>query len=110
MLQVVHNPGTPPDSGLAGADMADVIITCEEPYERYASDQVRDRLREYFVDRTRAGHQISNVPLDRIYDVTKQLRHEVGFVFATSLSQDFYESFGECWQQFVAAMDDLTAR
>ncbi|KAF2126990.1 cell surface protein [Dothidotthia symphoricarpi CBS 119687] len=104
---IFHNPGTPPDSELASPAIVDVIITCEEPYQRYSGEQVQTRLREYFVDRTRSGYQISDVSRNVIRKVVGELRHKGAYIFATSLVEDFYESFGECWREFVSAMDTI---
>jgi hypothetical protein len=82
-----------------------MVITCEEPYERYTGEQVQHRLSEYFFHRSRAGYQISGVPENRIREVVRELRHEGAYIFATSLVDDFYESFGNCWKAFVEAME-----
>lgn len=103
--QVVHNPGTPPDSALASPAIVDIIVTCEEPFERYTSEEVQQRLKDYFFDRSRSGYQISGVPRADIKVATGQLRQKGAFVFATSLVEDFYESFGACWEDFVEAME-----
>jgi len=101
----VHNPGTPPDEGLATPAMVDIAITCEEPYQKYMGEQTQKRLHDYFFHRQRSGYQISAVPKERIREATRDLRRIGAYVFATSLVDDFYESFGECWQEFVAAME-----
>lgn len=104
-LQVVHNPGTPPDAELASPAIVEIVITCEEPYEKYAGDEVQKRLQDYYCHRSRSGYQISGVPVGEIASVTHELRHRAAYVFATSLVEDFYESFGECWKGFVQAME-----
>jgi hypothetical protein len=83
----------------------DVVVTCEEPYNRYAGEEVQQRLSDYFFHRSRSGYQISGVPEERIGEVTRELRQKGSYIFATSLVDDFYESFGECWGPFVAAME-----
>lgn len=83
----------------------DLVVTCEEPYDRYASEGVQQRLQDYFFHRLRSGYQISGVPKEQIREVTRELRQKGAYVFATSLVEDFYESFGECWQEFVGAME-----
>ncbi|KAL5119596.1 hypothetical protein ACEQ8H_002442 [Pleosporales sp. CAS-2024a] len=102
---VLHNPGTPPDAGLASPTFVDVVVTCEEPYERYMGDEVQRRLADYHFHRLRSAYQLSGVPKERIAEVTRQLRHRGAYVFATSLVDDFYESFGACWNDFIAAME-----
>lgn len=80
------------------------MITCEEPYDKYASEEVQQRLQDYFVHRVRSGYQISGVPKERVREVARELRQKGAYVFATSLVEDFYEGFGECWSEFVSAM------
>lgn len=82
-----------------------MIVTCEEPFERYAGRDVQERLSDYFFHRSRSGYQISGVPKEQIKAVTRDLRRKGAYVFATSLIDDFYESFGECWKDFVDAME-----
>lgn len=104
-MQVIHNPGTPPDKDLASPGIVDVIITCEEPFDRYMDTEVQERLVEYPLHRARAGHQVSGVPRERIREMTRDMRRRAAYVFLTSLTEDFYESFGECWKSFVDAVE-----
>lgn len=90
---------------MASPAIVDMVITCEEPYDRYAGDEVQKRLQDYHFERSRSGYQISGVPGGEIASVTRELRHRGAYVFATSLVEDFYESFGECWKSFVQAME-----
>ncbi|KAF1850683.1 cell surface protein [Cucurbitaria berberidis CBS 394.84] len=101
---VVHNPGTPPDADLASPAVVDIIVTCEEPYQKYAGDETQQRLQDYFIHRSRSAYQISGVPKELIREVTRELRRKGAYVFATSLTEDFYEDFGACWKEFVTAM------
>ena len=102
--QVIHNPGTPPDAGLADPG-PDVIITCEEPYDRYQGQEVQQRLKEYPHDRAKSGYMISGVPRAELGPLVRELRTRGTYLFATDLVDDFYESFGESWVDFVAAME-----
>ncbi|KAF2017686.1 hypothetical protein BU24DRAFT_478809 [Aaosphaeria arxii CBS 175.79] len=101
---ILHNPGTPPDAGLADPG-PDVIFTSEEPYERYRGDEVQKRLREYPYEHARSAFMISAVPKDEIQTAVRDLRKRGRWVFATDLVDDFYESFGESWNDFIAAME-----
>jgi hypothetical protein len=101
---VIHNPGTPPDAELADSG-PDVIITCEEPYHRYCGGEVQKRLKEYHYDRAKSGYMISAVPANEISEVVQELCHRGAYLFVTDLVDDFYESFGKSWGDFVAAMD-----
>jgi hypothetical protein len=89
----MHNPGTPPDVGLATPAMVDIVITCEEPYQKYMDEQTQKRLQNYFFHRRRSGYQISAVPKECMREAVRELRRNGAFVFATSLVDDFYESF-----------------
>lgn len=118
---MIHNPGTPPDAGLAVADPrgADIMIVCEEPYPRYRSDEVQDRLEELHYDRERVGYMINEVPTgggcgeegdgkgeDELRPLVEELRHRGKYLFVTEVVGDFYERFGPTsWKSFVEAMD-----
>lgn len=82
-----------------------MIVTCEEPYEQFSGDVTTKRLADYFFHRSRSGYQISAVPKERMTEVTHELRHKGAYVYATSLVDDFYESFGACWEDFIQAME-----
>ncbi|KAE8387015.1 Spherulation-specific family 4 [Aspergillus alliaceus] len=80
---VIHNPGTPPDAALANPE-PDLILTCEEPYSRYRSNEVQRRLRQLHYDRTRCG---------------------AAYLFVTELFGEFYERFGpNSWTVFIEAL------
>ncbi|KAL3476617.1 Spherulation-specific family 4 [Aspergillus californicus] len=99
---VAHNPGTAPDATLAAS--ADLSFVCEEPYERFRSDEVQKWLALHPVDRTSAGYMVSNVPLDELHAVVRDLRHRSAYLFVTEIAEDFYESFGSSWHGFMQAM------
>jgi hypothetical protein len=130
--QIIHNPGTPPDYGLAPPPAPfpstikstpittdiepdkdassptygpDIILTCEEPHAQYLSSEVQRRLEEYYYPPSRSGYMISGVPLGEIAEVVQDLKGRGRYVFATDLVDDFYESFGESWNDFVAAVE-----
>lgn len=105
--QVIHNPGTPPDSGLANPG-PDVFINCEEPYERYLGEEVQKRLKDYHYDQPKSGYMISGVPEDKVAEFVRELRHRAAYLFVTDLVDNFYESFGPSWGAFVAAFEDDT--
>ncbi|KAG4438151.1 hypothetical protein IFR05_006362 [Cadophora sp. M221] len=102
---VIYNPGTPPDTGLIPPLPAgpDVVITCEEPYDRYGGDKVQQRLKEYPCDWARAGHMISALPNREIATIARQLCQRGAYLFVTDMVENFYESFARSWTEFVAA-------
>ncbi|KAH9206433.1 Spherulation-specific family 4 [Leptodontidium sp. 2 PMI_412] len=104
---VIHNPGTPPDAALIPPLPVgpDVVITCEEPYDRYREDEVQQRLQEYPCNWARAGYMISAVPDGEIATFVGQLCHRGAYLFVTDLVENFYESFGRSWTEFVAATE-----
>jgi hypothetical protein len=83
----------------------DIILTCEEPHARYLSSEVQSRLDEYYYPPSRSGYMISGVPLGEITEAVHDLKGRGRYVFATDLVDDFYESFGESWNEFVAAVE-----
>ncbi|KAF1999705.1 hypothetical protein P154DRAFT_467035 [Amniculicola lignicola CBS 123094] len=103
---VIHNPGTPPDAGL-GSTGADVIVTCEEPYERYRGTEVQKRLQDYPYGRVRSAYMISAVPRAEMAVTVRELSNRGLFVFATDLVDNFYESFGDSWDDFVASFESV---
>jgi len=105
MEQVIHNPGTPPEGELTLFGNPDMVCVCEEPYERYQNgDGVQKRLQDYAVDWDRNIYQISGIPAGDVQDAVRELCRRGRYIFATTLISDFYESFGPCWMDFVAAV------
>lgn len=80
-----------------------MVVTCEEPYERFISDEVLSRLSEYHYDQPQSAYQISGVPRELIGTVVKDLHYRGAYLFVTDLVNDFYESFGEGWSDFIEA-------
>ncbi|PIG69296.1 cell surface spherulin 4-like protein [Aspergillus arachidicola] len=102
-FQVIQNPGTPPDAPLANIG-PDLILTCEEPYSRYRSNEVQQRLRQLHYDRARCGFMIHSVPRDDLRPLVHDLRHRAAYLFVTELFGEFYERFGpNSWTTMVEA-------
>ncbi|KNG79840.1 cell surface spherulin 4-like protein, partial [Aspergillus nomiae NRRL 13137] len=102
-LQVIQNPGTPPDAPLANIG-PDLILTCEEPYSRYRSNEVQHRLRLLHYDRARCGFMIHSVPVDDLRPLVHELRHRAAYLFVTEFFGEFYERFGpNSWTAMVEA-------
>lgn len=81
-----------------------MIVTCEEPYDRYRGNEVQKRLKEYPCDWNKSSYMISAVPQDEMGSFVHELRHSGAYLYATDLVDNFYESFGSGWDDFVAAM------
>lgn len=48
---------------------------------------------------------ISAVPGNKIGEAVQELCHRGAYLFVTDLVDDFYESFGKSWADFVVAME-----
>jgi len=98
----MHNPGTPPDTRLAHT--ADVVVTCEESFTRYRSKEVQDHLARFDYAQAMSACQISGTPCTEIGSLTQALRREYAYLFVTDLVDNFYESFGNGWEEFTRAL------
>lgn len=101
--QIMHNPGTPPDAPLAHT--ADVIVTCEEPFQRYQCGDVRAHYTRFNYAQAISACQISATPRDEIVALTQNLRRIYAYIFVTDLIDNFYESFGSGLKKFVYALE-----
>ncbi|GAB7340912.1 hypothetical protein MBLNU457_7264t1 [Dothideomycetes sp. NU457] len=100
---IMHNPGTPPDARLA--QTADAVVTCEESYARYRSQEVQDHYANFHYSHAMSAYQMSGVPAAEIEWLTHALRRECGYLFVTDLVDNFYESFGSGHEKFIAALE-----
>ncbi|PWY90402.1 hypothetical protein BO94DRAFT_565046 [Aspergillus sclerotioniger CBS 115572] len=102
---VVHNPGTPPDVAMANT-CPDLILVCEEPYARYQSLEVQNRLRELHYHRDRCGYMVTEVPGDvNMFELVRDLRSRATWIFVTEIVGDFYERFGpSSWGRLMEAL------
>jgi hypothetical protein len=71
----------------------------------YIGEGVQKRLGELPLDRARSIYQISGIPREQIRDAVHELCKRGQYVFATDLVDDFYESFGPSWEDFISAVD-----
>ncbi|KAF1992691.1 hypothetical protein P154DRAFT_625923 [Amniculicola lignicola CBS 123094] len=100
---VIHNPGTAVDARLAqpGPDITTVV---EQGHAEFETAEAQNWLSTSPYDRSRSCYMVHSAPETRIKDITCELRRRAEYLFVTSLRQDFYESFGPSWQNFVNAM------
>jgi hypothetical protein len=89
---------------------ADVVCTCEEPFEVYKSDRIQNHLQWLHYDRTVTCYQISGVPLNKFEAATRELSRRAIWLFATDTVDDFYESFGKSWPAFVKLMAKIESQ
>jgi hypothetical protein len=104
--KVIHNPGTAVDHRLAdpGPDITTVV---EEAYEKYRSSEYQKWLATSPYDRSRSSFMVHSVPIEKVRQLTRDLRERAKYVFVTDLKYDYYQSFGHSWNEFVTAMANL---
>lgn len=67
------------------------------------SDRIEDNdLIEY--SRQHACYMVHSVPIDRVKDVTHEVRKRAQYVFVTDSNERFYEQFGAGFKDFIDAM------
>lgn len=103
VVQVIHNPGTAVNAGLA-APGPDITVIVETSYEHFMSKEYRDWLATSPYDRSRTAYMVHSVPEAEVEPLTKALRTRAEYLFVTSATCEFYEKFGTSWMRFVAAM------
>lgn len=102
MSQIIHNPGTIPDSGLE-TNSTDITIVFENAYEAYQTKQ--SALVSLSGGRSRYSYVVHSAPTSMsksdLRDFVNKMSKTAEFLFVTDLSQDYYSSFGPDWQAFV---------
>ncbi|KAF2129325.1 hypothetical protein P153DRAFT_396608 [Dothidotthia symphoricarpi CBS 119687] len=100
---VIHNPGTAVNKGLAdpGPDITTVV---ETSYAEFVTPNFQQWLATSPYDRSRSSYMVHSVPDGEVANLTIALRERAQYLFVTSLTENFYESFGPSWGEFVAAM------
>jgi hypothetical protein len=102
---VIHNPGTPPDAGLASPG-PDITTVVEESYAQYRSATLQERLASILpYERARCSYMVHSVPRGQIGRLVAELRHRGEYLFVTELCEDYYVRFGASWEEFCGAMD-----
>lgn len=106
MMQVVHNPGTPPDPEMADAG-SDLLLVCEEPFARWQTNEVQHRLGELPYPRDRCGYMVTEVPNHHIPALVRDLRRRAAYIFVTEIVGDFYERFGpSSWGMLMETLSE----
>ncbi|KAL5117886.1 hypothetical protein ACEQ8H_004204 [Pleosporales sp. CAS-2024a] len=101
---MIHNPGTAVHKALAEPG-PDVTVVSETSYNEFIKKEYQDWLATSPYDRSGTCYMLNSVPQDKIQDLTKSLRNRAEFLFLTSATSDFYQSFDTAsWSNFVAAM------
>ncbi len=103
--QVMHNPGTLPDSRLTTASEPDVTIVCEESLEKYRTWDPQQRILLEAWPRARCCIMLHTVPQKQISVMVEELRSRAGYVFITELGAGAcYQSWGSGCEEFVVSM------
>ncbi|EFY94704.1 spherulation-specific family 4 protein [Metarhizium robertsii] len=98
---IIHNPGVIPDARFNGSDV-DVTVVFEETYDKW-----QDRSRSLAaLPKTRGAYSVmvNTVPTmsnGTLSQFVNSLSDLAKYVFITSLSVDFYNSFANDWLDFV---------
>ncbi|ERF71976.1 hypothetical protein EPUS_07446 [Endocarpon pusillum Z07020] len=108
---IIHNPGSIPDARLTDADV-DITVVFEASYQEYQEDSsskaLRARLASLPIDRSRVSCIMFSVRTGMSQGDRRSLADELSqhaeFLYLTDLSQNYYESFGPHWQDFIAAI------
>lgn len=99
----MHNPGTIPDRRLASTG-PDVTVVFEEGHARYRSANEAEKKALVMYDRSKASIIMHSTPANQVRQMVHELRHRAQYVFVTELRRNYYESFGQTWNEFVKAM------
>jgi hypothetical protein len=105
LVKTIHNPGTSSDARLANPG-PDVSVVVETSYQQFLTKNDQDWLKTSVYDRAHTAYMVHSVPVDKIRAVTLALRQRAEYLFITDLTENFYESFGKSWDNFVAAMHE----
>ena len=71
------------------------------------SQQYQEWLATSPYGRERSAYMVHSVPEEQVEAFTRALRERAGYLFVTSKTQGFYESFGGSWESFVGVMAGL---
>ncbi|RHZ70747.1 hypothetical protein CDV55_108238 [Aspergillus turcosus] len=91
---VIHNPGAIPDSRYSNIDGTDVTVVFEQSYQEYQTKHAS--LMALPANRTAYSYMIHSVPSmnnGTLRNLVDDLSDRAEYLFLTTLSQSFYESF-----------------
>jgi len=101
-LQIVHNPGVIPDSRLTDPS-TDVTVVFEQAYRQYKT--MKTNLESLPQNRTKYSYIVHSLPqnMDKkdLRNYVNDLSKHAKYLFVTSLSQGYYQSFGDSWKTFI---------
>jgi Spherulation-specific family 4 len=110
IIQVIHNPGMIPDARLIDPSI-DITVVFEGSYQDYQQDPsskaLRTQLASLPYDRSRLSCLMFSVPTGMSQGDRRNLANELSqhaeFLYLTDRNQNYYESLGSHWQDFIAA-------
>jgi hypothetical protein len=103
-VQIVHNPGTAVNKSLADPG-PDITVVSETSYDEFIKDSYQEWLATSPYGRDQTCYMLNSVPEGKIQELTASLREKAAYLFLTSATAEFYQSFDKAsWTQFVAAM------
>lgn len=101
--QTIHNPGTAVDARLAYPG-PDITVVVESSYEEFLAKANQSCPGKVLYDRTRTAYILHSVPVDQVEQLTIALQEKAEYLFITSATEGFYETFAPSWDLFVKAM------
>lgn len=100
---MIHNPGTAVDARLADPG-PDVTTVVENTYEQFQTPAYQEWLSTSPYDRSRSSIMVHSTPVHKVRQLTHGLRQRAAYIFITSLTKAYYQSFGPSWMPFIEAM------
>ncbi|KAF8859950.1 hypothetical protein BDZ45DRAFT_672879 [Acephala macrosclerotiorum] len=102
---VIHNPGTIPDTGL-NVSGTDITVVFEGSYQSYQEQATA--LVSLPLNRSDYSYIIHSLPTGlsevNLRKFAYRLSERSEFLFLTDLSENYYESFGPDWRDFIGVM------
>jgi hypothetical protein len=89
---MIHNPGTAVNKFLAEPG-PDITVVSESSYDKFIKDDYQKWLATSPYDRSATCYLLNSVPKDKIQELTASLRKKAEYLFLTSATINFYESF-----------------
>lgn len=83
----------------------DITVIFEESSALWHEAESQSRLAELLqYKREHCSYMIHSVPEHLIRMLTKEMKTRGAYLFITELQEQYYESFGKSWREFVSAM------
>lgn len=99
----VHNPGTIPDPYLNDAS-TDITVSFESDLQDY--NDIPAKLASLPLERSRYSFMVNSAPSSHgsLRKLVESMSMHSEHLFATDLSEDYYETFGSNWNDFVSVV------